>query len=230
MANSLKGEFVQIVRRHLPHYFIGARVIEMGSLDINGSVRGNFTGGEYVGVDLGPGPGVDLVSAGHELREPSGSYDCAISANCFEHNPYWLETFTNMLRLTRPGGLVVFTCASTGYREHGTRRSAPEASPITVQMGWDYYRNLVERDFTKSVNLSKWCSDWRFFRAHETYCLYFIGLRSGAVELLPEKLVDEVRGSESWCRSAKAIKRSIKVALFGNFLSSPISYYLLGRR
>lgn len=231
MACGEQGEFIDIVKRHLPHFFSGARVVEMGSLDINGSVRGHFTGGQYVGVDLGPGPGVDLVACGHLLDEPSGSYDCAISANCFEHNPFWLETFINMLRFTREGGLVLFTCASIGFREHGTHRSAPEASPHTVGLGWHYYRNLVARDFTRAIDLSRWCADWRFFQDHETYCLYFVGLRGGPSHpQLPPLLDLDVRERFNPWRSARALKRRIKVALFGNFLSSPPAYYLRGKR
>jgi len=32
---------------------------------------------------------------------PANSFDCTISVECFEHNPFWLETFVNMLRMTR---------------------------------------------------------------------------------------------------------------------------------
>jgi SAM-dependent methyltransferase len=231
VACEQQGEFFQIVKRHLPQFFSGTRVIEMGSLDINGSARPYFEAAQYVGVDLGPGPSVDVAVPGHLLDEPSGSFDCAISANCFEHNPYWLETFVNMLRLVRKGGLVLFTCASTGYREHGTRRSAPEASPLTLAIGWDYYRNLTARDFTGRLDLRLWCSDWRFFVDDETYCLYFVALRGGPSQpILPTALDREVGERFMPWRSARALKRRVKVALFGNFLSSPLSYYLRWRR
>jgi SAM-dependent methyltransferase len=227
MATDAQAEFFQTVKRHVPTFFSGKRVIEIGSLDINGSARGQFDTAQYVGVDLGPGPSVDLVAPGHLLGEPSGSYDCAISANCFEHNPYWLETFVNMLRLVREEGLVLFTCAATGVREHGTRRSAPEASPLTLAVGWDYYRNLTERDFTSRIDLRLWCSDWHFFVDHDTYCLYFVALRDGpARPRLPPALEAEVSRRISPWRSARALKRRVKVALFGNFLSSPPSHYL----
>lgn len=34
-------------------------------------------------------------------------YDITISCNCFEHNPYWRETFLNMHRMTKEGGLCL---------------------------------------------------------------------------------------------------------------------------
>jgi len=231
MACEPQDEFVQIVKHYLPQYFSGGRVVEIGSLDINGSVRPHFQAAKYVGVDLGPGPGVDVVRPGHLFDEPSGSYDCAVSANCFEHNPYWLETFVNMLRLVREDGLVLFTCASTGYREHGTRRSAPEASPHTVGLGWEYYRNLTAGDFTDSLALERWCTDWRFFADHESYCLYFVGLRHGPAGVrVPTPLERDIRARFAWWRTARGVKRRIKTAIFGNFLSSPLSYYFRGRR
>ena len=231
MAHSQQAEFVEIVKRYLPTYFSSGRVIEMGSLDINGSVRGHFNAAEYVGVDLGPGPGVDLVCSGHEVDLPAGSFDCAISLECFEHNPFWTETFLNMLRLTRGDGLVLMTCATTGRREHGTPRSAPESSPFTVARGWSYYRNLTERNFVERVDFATWFSDWRFIVAHEAYDLYFVGLRPGPQRLkLPAAIDADLRRRFSPLRSTRALKRYLKVALFGNFLSSPLSYYLRGRR
>lgn len=231
MGELKQADFIEIVKRHLPAFFAGARVIEMGSLDINGSVRGHFSGGTYVGVDLAPGPGVDLVSGAHEIDHPDGSYDVAISSDCFEHNPCWLETFRNMLRLTREGGLVLFTCASTGYREHGTRRSAPEASPLTIAAGWDYYLNLTEADFTRRLDLRRWCSDYAFVADYESYRLCFVGRRGEkGASPLPPLLVPNLNERFNVWGSARAMKRRVKVALFGNFLSSPLSYYFLGKR
>lgn len=102
-----------------------------------------------------------------------------ISLECFEHNPFWTETFLNMLRLTRGDGLLLMTCATTGRREHGTSRRAPESSPFTVARGWSYYRNLKRRDFVERIDFAAWFSDWRLIVVHESYDLYFVGMRLG---------------------------------------------------
>ena len=54
-----------------------------------------------------------------------------------------------MINHLKWNGLLIFTCASTGRPEHGTRKSSPHSSPATVEIeGWaDYYRNLTENDF-----------------------------------------------------------------------------------
>jgi hypothetical protein len=54
----------------------GAKVLEIGSYDVNGSLRSLFAkAGEYTGVDLKEGPGVDLVAFGHQIDALDGSYD-----------------------------------------------------------------------------------------------------------------------------------------------------------
>jgi SAM-dependent methyltransferase len=161
------------------------RVLEVGSYDVNGSVRGLFenTGQEsYVGVDLVEGPGVDRVQYGHEVDDPDGSFDVTVSAECFEHDENWQKTFANMVRLTRPGGVVTFTCASLGRVEHGTRRTLVTDSPGTQAEGMDYYRNLTAEDFTSAFDLAGSFAEWRFAGCTTTFDLYFAGVRGGAAE------------------------------------------------
>jgi SAM-dependent methyltransferase len=152
-------------------------VVEIGSCDVNGTVRSFFSKAKrYVGVDLSDGPGVDVVISGHEYGD-ADSQDLVVSSEVFEHNPYWLETFINMIRITKPGGCVIFTCASTGRLEHGTGRTDPNDSPGTSSMGWQYYRNLAEKDFTRCLNLDYHFSCYRFYSVPSSRDLYFIGTK-----------------------------------------------------
>jgi SAM-dependent methyltransferase len=157
----------------------GGRILEVGSYDVNGSVRSLFSGaGEYVGVDLTPGPGVDRVGYGHEVDDPDATYDLTISGECFEHDPHWRETFANMVRLTRLGGVVAFSCASRGRPEHGTRRTARDLSPGTQAVGLDYYQNVSRRDLDE-LPLDEWFSEWRAWYLPTHFDLYFAGVRRG---------------------------------------------------
>lgn len=157
----------------------GGRILEIGSYDVNGTVRKVFDGNrDYVGVDLTEGPGVDHVGFGHEYDGADGAFDIAISGECFEHDKYWRETFANMVRLVRPGGLVAFTCASRGRPEHGTSRSDVSLSPGTQAVGLDYYRNLTEADFAP-LALADWFDEWRFWYLPTSFDLYFAGRRAG---------------------------------------------------
>ncbi|MCW2766595.1 MAG: hypothetical protein JWO11_2554 [Nocardioides sp.] len=160
----------------------GASVLEIGAYDVNGSVRHIFAAaGSYTGVDLVEGPGVDVVSYGHRVAFLDGAYDVTLSGECFEHDLHWRDTFANMVRGTRPGGLVVFTCASVGRPEHGTQRTKPQDSPGTQSEDLDYYRNLTRGDFEESLPLEEWFSDFRFWYLPTSFDLYFAGVRAGAV-------------------------------------------------
>lgn len=172
MAHDEQREFFASVTALHPEYFTGANVLEIGSLNINGTVRDFFTDCNYVGVDVASGPGVDVVAFGENLAYPDRAFHTVISAECFEHNPEWRATFVNMSRMSR--GMVVFTCATTGRAEHGTRRSSPDSSPLTLD--WDYYQNLTAEDFTYSVDLGALFSQYEFTTNEKSHDLYFWGI------------------------------------------------------
>jgi SAM-dependent methyltransferase len=180
MAHYTQHQFVRWTKEFFPAFFEGKKVLEIGSLDINGSVREFYDNCEYTGLDVGPGPGVDIVCGGQDYDAPDASFDVVTSFEAMEHNPYWKETFANMIRLVRPGGMVIMTCATAGRPEHGTSRSKPSDSPLTASIGWDYYRNLSSKDFEEQFPLEKHFS--RYFFAHYYYgCdLLFFAFRRDA--------------------------------------------------
>ena len=168
-------EFIEYVRSKYPAKFFNSKVLEVGSLNINGSIRQYFQNCNYIGIDVGHGIDVDIVCGGHHFDGASNSFDNILSCECFEHNPYWIETFTNMIRMTKVGGLVVMTCATTGRAEHGTIRSEPFGSPLTIQAGWDYYKNLTENDFREHFNIEDTFSSFEFKVLQQD--LYFLGIK-----------------------------------------------------
>lgn len=101
----------------------GPRVIELGSYDVNGSVRplvGVLKPVEYVGVDLRAGPGVDIagdVCSGF-LRDRYGQFDIVISTETLEHVQSWPLFVHEMKRLAKPGGHLLLTCRSPGFALH----------------------------------------------------------------------------------------------------------------
>lgn len=91
-------------------------VVEFGSLDINGSVRELFEG-EYLGIDLVPGPGVDLV-ADAALWDGLGRYAVVVCCEVFEHLEYWPALVQSAAKALMPGGLLIVTCAGPGRGPH----------------------------------------------------------------------------------------------------------------
>lgn len=175
MSHPAQHEYIAQIKQTFPTYFSQTRVVEIGSLDINGSVRPYFDNpAEYIGCDLGPGPGVDVVCAGHKLDYPNDSFDIAISCECFEHDQHWALTFQKMIDLVRPGGLVVFTCATEGRAEHGTHQARPNEAPFTN----DYYKNLAATDFQNKFDLPSLFYECQFLVNPQSHDLYFWGLKT----------------------------------------------------
>ena len=101
----------------------GANVIDLGSLDVNGSVRplvGVLKPVEYVGVDLRVGVGVDVVGdvCSGFLKDCYGKFDIVISAETLEHVQTWPLFVHEMKRLAKPGGHLLLTCRSPGFALH----------------------------------------------------------------------------------------------------------------
>ena len=175
MAHPHQLEFIGILAKRLPRFFRKAKVLEIGSLDINGSIRGFFNECEYIGIDVAEGKCVDVVCQGQEYDASNDSFDHVVSCETLEHNPYWKETFTNMIRLCRPGGLVSMSCATSGRGEHGTARTTSQDSPLTVKMGWDC-TGTRKTGFHSSNGFAGPFFIYRFWENWIAYDLYFAGI------------------------------------------------------
>jgi hypothetical protein len=114
-------------------------VVELGSRDLgNGSVRGLFPDAEsYVGVDVVPGPSVDVVAdAGTWRPEPFFLVpDLVVCCELLEHTAAGPAILANAHGMLRPGGRLVLTAASTGRAPH----SALDGGPLREG---EYYQNV----------------------------------------------------------------------------------------
>ena len=175
MSHPAQHDYIRYVKNKFPDQFLNKQVVEIGSLNINGTVRIFFDNCHYVGLDVAEGKDVDVVCEGQKFNAPNESFDVAISCECFEHNPEWVATFKNMYRLVRPGGMIIMTCATTGRAEHGTTRTTPQDSPLTIGLGWDYYKNLTEKDFREHFNIESMFRNFEFLSQNTD--LYFYGIK-----------------------------------------------------
>lgn len=172
MSHQEQIDFFLSVYQKFPERFDNKQIIEIGSLIINGTLRNIFRSQHYIGIDLGEGPGVDIVSRAHQLKMQENTFDVALSAECFEHDEHWIETFQKMLDLTRPDGIIVFSCATDGRPEHGTSRTDAGSSPFTQ----DYYRNLNEKDFREEFAFDEIFTEYEFSTNLNHHDLYFWGI------------------------------------------------------
>jgi SAM-dependent methyltransferase len=110
---SIIAGFVDI---YLPQ---NARVLEVGSWSApnQSKVRDLFLGvTDYVGLDIAAGPGVDLVATDSYfwIDQCEGLFDVVVSAQVFEHNPFFWLTILNMSLVLKPGGVMLIVAPSAG--------------------------------------------------------------------------------------------------------------------
>jgi SAM-dependent methyltransferase len=103
--------------------FDGAHVLEVGSYDVNGSVRSIVERGEpalYVGIDQEDGPGVDRVLNITDMVAvfDTDAFDYVISTEVLEHAPRWADCIAAMIEVLKPGGTLIITTRSVGFPYH----------------------------------------------------------------------------------------------------------------
>jgi SAM-dependent methyltransferase len=164
-------EFVVKVKNKFPVYFVDTDVLEVGSQDINGSVRKHFNHCEYLGIDLGEATGVDQVVSIIDFDMPN-TYDVVISSEMLEHCKEWDEALKQMYINTKPGGLFILTCAGPNRHEHGTSNHTPQDSKFTLE----HYRNISLEDFESALPLSGF-SECNLSLERGNTDLYFWGIK-----------------------------------------------------
>lgn len=102
----------------------GKAVIEVGALDVNGSLRPvlqNFHPKSYVGVDIEAGPGVDQICDAESLIATFGynKFDVLICNEVLEHVKNWQTVIHNFKNILKPQGILLITTRSKGASYHG---------------------------------------------------------------------------------------------------------------
>lgn len=106
-----------------PQEINGKEVLEVGAIDINGSLRPiieAMSPEKYIGIDLEDGPGVDFVCDVKNLTKIYGeeSFDIIISTEVLEHVDDWRLAINNIKKICRPGGSILLTTRSKGFPYH----------------------------------------------------------------------------------------------------------------
>jgi len=156
MAHPNQQKFCEDIKKNFPKWFEGSKVLDIGSLNVNGSNRYLFEECEYTGLDVAEGKNVDVGCIAHEYNEPEESFDVIISTNAMEHDMYYKLTLQKMVFLLKSGGLLLFSAANS-FKEHGTKRKSPRSSNTSLINGsWsNYYKNLTPKNITDVLNLEQ---------------------------------------------------------------------------
>lgn len=189
MAHKEQINYVNSVKNRFPDFFYNKKVLGIGTFNVCGTEDVFFESCDYQGLDIGPGLGVDIVCPAQDFDAPNDTYDVIISCECFEHNPFYKETIQNAVRMLKPNGLFLFTCATTGRAVHGTKSSDEIdklkhetwiTMPNVFIEDWDndYYKNLTESDIRESIDIDTYFSEYEFTIEHNHHDLYFWGIKS----------------------------------------------------
>lgn len=95
------------------------RILEIGSRDVNGTVRQFFDQTHYLGVDLEAGPGVDRVGDVREVGLYDEDFDLILCLEVLEHDPHpvqLVEFFQELL--VNNNGTLVLSAPTTGFPLH----------------------------------------------------------------------------------------------------------------
>ncbi len=118
-------------------------VIEVGSRNINGTVRGLFPNARWTGLDLHPGPDVDVVCDMLDYTPPD-SVDLIVCCEVLEHAERWSLMLSQAQAWLKPGGRMILTCAGPGRIPHSHidgGRLRPD----------EYYANVSADDLRKAL-------------------------------------------------------------------------------
>ncbi len=90
-------------------------ILEIGALQVPGqeeiaNLRPLFKTTPYVGVDIRPGLGVDLVADVEALPHADASVGCVIAMNTLEHVPRFWRGLEQIHRVLRPDGALLISC------------------------------------------------------------------------------------------------------------------------
>ena len=159
MSHIVQQKWCKGLKLAMPRFFKNKKVLEMGSLNVNGTLRDLFKDCNYTGVDVIKGKDVDRIGAFHELKFKKESFDVVCSVNSLEHDMHWEKTLPRMYELLKPGGLI-FLSASASHAIHGVvGRTAWASGTAQLKSEWaKYYKNLHVEDFAKYLkyDMFKW--------------------------------------------------------------------------
>lgn len=119
-------------------------VIEIGSRNINGTVRDHFLRATWTGLDLYPGPAVDLIANALDYT-PADLVDLVICCEVFEHAATWREIIHHIAHWLKPGGQIIITCAGPDRDPH----SAIDGGKL--QAG-EHYANITQDQLAEELH------------------------------------------------------------------------------
>lgn len=155
----------------------GPEVLDIGSLDINGSAR-KLLGPEFnvLGIDWRPGRGVDEVALAHEWDPRGRCFHAVTILEVLEHDPHWARTLAAGVRVLRPGGVLLATWAGPARKPHEVG--------VSPQQG--YYKNLGPLEVLRALAATGSIRSCHYEQSPDEEDVYLCAVaRGGSVRIVP---------------------------------------------
>jgi SAM-dependent methyltransferase len=104
-----------VARAVAENFSLPEPILEVGAHWVAGQediadLRPFFPGKQYIGLDLQPGPGVDLVGDVENLPQKTGSVGTVLAMNTLEHVQRFWRALDEIHRVLRPDGALLISC------------------------------------------------------------------------------------------------------------------------
>ncbi len=139
-------EAYQFIADTISNIDVTGHVLEFGSRDVNGTLRGLFSDAQsYTGVDVSAGAGVDVVADAREYQH-NHDVDLVLSTETLEHLADWRGLIDNAYQNLAQGGVFLLTAATVGRRAHGAGGGAlPDG---------EHYHNIKAAELREALGIA----------------------------------------------------------------------------
>jgi len=119
--NIILDDWVKRIRHYMPKNL--GKILEVGSLNVNGTIRDSFKEDEYesyMGIDMRAGKDVDMVVNSHELVRTFGkdSFDLVLSIATMEHDDRFWLTRKAINTVLKRNGFYILSVPSINFHYH----------------------------------------------------------------------------------------------------------------
>lgn len=154
MSESIR-EWTKKMRLEFPYK--AERVLDIGSLNVNGSVKEYFNDAlEYIGIDFREGKDVDYVMNAHDITEkfiPS-SFNTVVCMDMLEHDDQFWITIKNINDVLKVGGHLFVVMPTINFPIHNHPndywRATESAFKEVIFKGYELLN--METVYTKDKN------------------------------------------------------------------------------
>jgi SAM-dependent methyltransferase len=138
----MHAQALMFAKRALADLVVTGHVVEIGSRNVNGSVRPLLEGvASYTGIDVEGGPGVDVQADGATFV-PLEQPDLVVCTEVLEHTDQAQAIVRNAAMMLRRGGRLLVTCATKPRAPH----SAIDGGPLK---SGEFYRNVTAAELVR---------------------------------------------------------------------------------